>query len=182
MKKYKSKFQEYFKQILSYKNHKIFDVEHSVERYKERIPIPDIPAYYNLLKKGINWIIERNKEYEEDRYIFISRKHGFGIQVHWREDRFSKEFNGYSATTFSNDEMNFFTKADKEVFLENFKINMIDNKPKSKLTELLAETSIDRIYYLYKFENELKEETELINMDMFIEDGKVYHTYKFVRL
>ena len=49
MKKYKSKFQEYFKQILSYKNYKIFDVEHSIERYNERIPIYNIRAHINHL-------------------------------------------------------------------------------------------------------------------------------------
>lgn len=171
MKKYKPELNEYFKKVLTYKGHEIFDVEHSIDRYTQRFDItgeyPDL--YFNLLKKGIDWVIKNNKENIEDRYIFISKKHGFGIQVHWREDRFTKEYNGYTATTFSNDEMNFFTKADKKVFLENCLPHQVIGIEKG-------------IYYNYKFKNELKEETDLVNLDMFIEEGKVYHTYQLIKL
>jgi len=72
---------EYFKEVLhNYQGHNIYDTEHSVERYKERIG-KDIFLYTKLLKKGINRIIENGKETIEDRYIFVSKKYGFGIQV-----------------------------------------------------------------------------------------------------
>lgn len=171
MKKYKPELNEYFKRVLTYKRHEIFDVEHSIDRYNQRFDItgeyPEL--YFNLLKKGIDWVIKNNKENIEDRYIFISKKYGFGIQVHWREDRFTKEYNGYTATTFSNDEMNFFTKADKQVFLENCLPHQVIGIEKG-------------IYYTYKFEGNLKKETDLINLDMFIENGKVYHTYQLIKL
>ena len=188
MKKYKSQIQEYFKNVLSYKNHNIYDVEHSIIRFKERVSSLDILIYFNLLKKGIDWIIKSNKEKIEDRYIFISKKYGFGIQVEWRKDRYKNVFNGYSATTFSNNEMNFFTKADKEVFLENITkqhapknaLFIIDSL--SSLIEKKCKDQINSKYYSYKFENELKEETDLINMNMFIEQGIVYYTYIFIKL
>jgi hypothetical protein len=172
VRKYETQLKEYFKNILLYKNHNVYDIEHSIERFKERMTLLETPVYFNLLKKGIDYIIKNKLEKIEDRYIFISKKHGFGIQLHWRQDRYTKEFNGYSATTFSNDEMNFFTKADKEVFLENM------NKQNGKLLK----TDLVSIYYRYRFENELKEETDLIDMDMFIEKGKIYKTYKFIKL
>jgi hypothetical protein len=174
MKKYESQLQEYFKNVLTYKNHTVYDIEHSLARFKERLPLLEAPVYFNLLKKGIDYLILSKLEKVEDRYIFISEKYDFGIQVHWREDRYKPIFNAYTATTFSNEEMNFFTKADKEVFLEN-----VNKKLKNKLVML---EFINRPYYRYRFKKELKEETELINMDMFIEYGKIYYTYKFIKL
>lgn len=168
IKIWKNLFNEYFKQILDYKNHKVFDVEHSIDRYRERVD-DNLALYTALLKKGIDWIIQNKKENIEDRYIFISKKYGFGIQVHWRKDRYYNKFNAYSATTFSNDEMNFFTKADKKLFLEN-------------VYKLYNTKNIDKEYYRYRFEGDLDRETRLIDLDMFIEDNKIYHTYEIITL
>lgn len=170
---YKKLFKEYFRKTLTYKSHEIFDTEHSLQRYVDRVS-KDTTNYYLLLKKAIDWIIKNKKENIEDRYIFISRKNGFGIQVQWRKDRYSNLLNGYSATTFSNKEMNFFTKADKEVFLENMRKYV-------KGLDKIFESTKDN-YYMYRFENELKKETDLIALDMFIEDNKIYHTYELIKL
>ena len=176
MKKYKKQqLQEFFKEVLNFRNHKIYDVEHSLARYKQRVGM-NLFNYIKLLKKGINWIINNNLEVVNDRYIFISKKYGFGIQVHWGKDKINNIYNGYSATTFSNNEMNFFTKADKEIFLENSR----NNYPKNYL---LHEADINfGCYYSYEFNGELKKEVDLINMNMFIESGNVFYTYKFIEL
>jgi hypothetical protein len=163
MRKYKTQLQEVFKELLKYDNYKIFDVEHSMERFKQRIG-NNVSLYFILLRKSILWLVKNKKDAIEDRYIFISKKYKFGIQLHWRQDRFSGKFNGYTATTLSKDEMNFFTKADKKVFLENTQLELKDS------------------YCRYLFEGDLKKETNLINMDMFLEEDNVCFTYEFVEL
>jgi hypothetical protein len=60
MKPYKKLFKEYFKKVLDYRGFFIYDTEHSLTRYKERIG-KDIFLYEKLLKKGINWIISNKK-------------------------------------------------------------------------------------------------------------------------
>ena len=52
---------EHFEKILSYRGHNVYDTEHSVDRYKERVG-RDIFLYEKLLKKSINWIIDNHKE------------------------------------------------------------------------------------------------------------------------
>lgn len=166
MKRYEEiKFNEYFKKILNFQNYSIFDVEHSVARYKERVG-NDMFPYERVLKKGINWIIKNNKTEIEDRYIFISKKLGFGIQVHWREDRHTKSFNGYSATTLSNDEMKFFTKNDKRVFLENIQKSGYSLKESTDIFE--------KGYTTFEFENELKEELELCGFSKWVEVNEIF--------
>jgi len=175
MKKWETILKEYFKEILNYNGHKIFDTEHSVARFKERMKTKDLSSYLVLLKKGINWIIDNEKENIEDRYIFVSKKNGFGIQVHWREDRYTDNFNGYSATTLSSAEMKYFLNADTELFLENIeKHHKIKNRK-------LAKDSF-KFYYRYVFEEDLRKEVDLINIDMFMEEEKIYYTYIFVKL
>jgi len=175
MKKYNPLIlKEYFREVLhDYQGHNIYDVEHSVARYHERVG-KDIFIYNKLLKKGINWIIENNKEYVEDRYIFISKKYGFGIQVHWRQDRNNKRiFNGYSATTLSDDEMHVFTKKDKKLFLENLK---------------LSETSEDANYLLekgyarFEFAEDTQKEMDLCGIDLYIQSGEIHNNIELIIL
>lgn len=171
MKKYQNKLlQEYFKKVLDYRGHSIFDVEHSVERYKERIG-KDIFIYEKLLKKGINWIIDNKKENTEDRYIFMSKRYGFGIQVHWRAGRNPKEgFNGYTATTLSKDEMNYFTQADKQLFLENLK------------DESNAQEIVSKGYARFFFKESLQKEMDLCYYEMFIQSGEIHYTFELIKL
>lgn len=176
MKPYKRKFNEYFKEVLNYRDHKIYDTEHSVARYKERVS-DDLFSYERLLKKGINYIIEHQLENKEDRYIFVSKKYGFGIQVHWRKDdkRVRKGFDGYSATTLSNNEMKVFIQKDKEILLENVAYY---NNLKSEDIEFFRTKG----YARYEFEGELFKEIDLINIDYFIEEGQLYITYEVIKL
>ena len=153
---YKSKFNEYFQEILFFRGHHIYDTEHSVFRYNERVG-KSVFLYEKLLKKGINWIIENNKDTKEDRYIFISKKYGFGIQVEWRRDRTTHKFGGFSATTLSENEMEFFKKKDKRLILE-------------------------KIYTPLKLDENLKREFDLCGLSPFTEDGKIYYTFELVEV
>lgn len=167
------KFEEYFKEVLhDYQGHSVYDTEHSVARYHERVG-KDIFLYTKLLKKGINWIINNKKEFVEDRYIFVSKKYGFGIQVHWRPDRNnSKQFDGYSATTLSEEEMEFFTKKDKQLFLEQ----LYFEESKEKALKTIQG------YYRYAFTEELQKEMDLCGFDLFIEKGEIYHTFELIEV
>lgn len=172
---YESKFEEYFKEVLhDYQGHNIYDTEHSVARYKERVG-KDIFLYIKLLKKGINWIINNNKESIEDRYIFISKKYGFGIQVHWRSDRNNpKRFDGYSATTLSEDEMKIFTKKDKELFLENIRFSTC--KP------IDIDYVFNRGYHRFEFKEDTQKEMNLCGFDYYILSGEIYYNFELVEI
>lgn len=166
------KVDEAFIKVLTYKGHLIFDILHSIDRYKERVS-NDLTAYYNLLKKGIDYILSHKLENVEEVYIFNSNKYGFGIQVEWRKDRNPKikTLNGYSATTLSKDEMKFFKKADKKLFLEN--IAKTEGLKKAK-------DIVDKGFAFYEFDKELKNELYSIHCDLFIESGEIFCTYKII--
>lgn len=168
------RFKEYFKKVLDFRDHSVFDISHSVERYNERIG-KDIFLYEKLLKKGINYLIKNNIELIEDRYIWYSKKYGFGIQVDWREDNNKRYagYNGWTATTLSEDEMKFFKKADKKIFLEN----LLLTESKENVEYLMS-----RGYARYEFKGELKEEMDICNFDLFIEEGEIYHTFELIEL
>jgi hypothetical protein len=166
---------EYFKKVLTYKGYFIYDTEHSVVRYHERVG-EDITVYENLLKKGIDWLIDNKKTNIEDRYLWYSKEKSFGIQVHWRPDRNTKKYGGYTATTLSDNEMKILTQKDKKIFLENLK--------KFESDEKICEWIFNNGYARYEFDEQLKEEMDLINYDMFI-DGKnsnIYRTFELITL
>ena len=105
------------KKILDYKGYEIWDIEHSVERYNERVGL-DIKIYTDLLKKAIDYLKSNHLLSIEDKYVFVSSIYEFGIQLNWRRDRKEPQvFKGYTATTFSENEMNNF-KGDSVKFLE----------------------------------------------------------------
>lgn len=172
---YKSKFTESANQVLFYRGFYIFDVNHSVERYNERVG-KDIFLYEKLLKKGINWIIENKKEWVEDQYIFISKKYRFGIQVYWREDNQHKikGMNGWSTTTLSDNEMNYFRDNDKKLFLENIQKDETYEK---------AKEIFERGYSRFDFNGELKKELYECMIEKYVQSGQIYYSnVKFVEL
>lgn len=168
------KLQEYFKIVLNYRGHFVADIEHSVERFKERMPDLSYFIYEKLLKKSINWIYNTHRESTEDRYIFRSKKYGFGIQLEWRKDRKSGMLQGFTATTLSNDEMHYFTKKDKEVFVENIK----------KQGHTLQE-SIDiatKGFSRFEFDNELKKELDIVHYNLYIQSEEIYNDFELVEI
>lgn len=176
LKHYKPLFtlKEYFKKVLTFKGYNIFDTDHSVVRYKERVG-DDISLYEDLLKKGIDWIIDNKKTKVEDRYVWYSKEKGFGIQIHWRKDRKMNTFAGFSATTLSDNEMKVLTQNDKKIFLENIQ------KQGYSLKE--AKDIVDKGYARYEFDKGLKEEMDLIFYDMFVDGGpEVYKTFELIEL
>jgi len=176
LKHYKPLFplEEHFQKVLTYKGYLIYDVEHSIVRYKERVG-EDIEIYNSLLKKGIDWLIDNKKTMTEDRYLWYSKLEGFGIQIHWRPDRKTKKYGGFSATTLSNDELKILTKNDKKIFLENLKKNIASGAKR--------EWFVENGYARYAFETELQNEMDLIGYDMFIDGGpEIYKTFELLTL
>ena len=165
------RFEEYFKRVLTYKNIDVFDTNHSVARFYERVS-DNIGLYTNLLKKGIDRLINDGRQSINDRYIFISKKYGFGIQIDYRQDRMTGKFACYSATTLSDNEMNFVTKNDKKLFLENIIKTGNDKR-------LLNEG-----FYTYDLidNDDLKEELEYIGYSKFIEAGKIYTDFELLEV
>ncbi len=162
---------EYFKPILTFEGYTIYDVEHSVERFTQRLPL-SLFHYEKVLKKAILWLINNNKDKVEDRYIFISNRHKFGIQVDWRKDKKDNKFAGFTATTLSDKEMNFVKYNDNKIIVESFKKNGFSLK---EAREFLK----NQIGYCnLKVSRELKN----IGYNIFYEDGKVYYTFNVVKL
>ena len=159
---------EYFKKVLSHKGFNIFDVNHSEKRFEDRVS-SDMSLYQNHLKKAIDWLIKNNKENTEDRYVFLDKNKTFGIQIEWRIDFKSKEFAGFSATSFGKDQMKYFTKDDKEILLEQLKEDCY-----SKDMERYFKT--EGSYWLRS--DDLSE----CNFGIFMEKGKVYRDFVEVRL
>jgi len=179
MKKFNFKelfqMKEYFKDILEFNGYKIYDTEHSVARYNERVG-KDIFLYEKLLKKGIKYLIDNNLVSTTDNYIWYSKRYGFGIQIEWRKDRNTNKFGGYSATTLSEDEMKYFTKKDKKIFLESIWKEGYSKEDSMKIVE--------RGYMRYEFNENLELQQELYDsmIDLFVQSGKIYHTCSLVEL
>lgn len=167
----KSKLNEHFKKVMTYKNIDFFDINHSIERFYDRVS-GNIILYNTLVKKGIDYIIRSGKKSNEDRYIFMSKLHGFGIQVDYRQDRKTGKFACYSATTLSKNEMKFFTKKDKQLFLENIIKTGND-------VRLLNEG-----YYKFDFidNNDLSEELLYCGYSLYIVSGKIETDFVIVAL
>lgn len=170
-KPYIKKFKEHFQKVLFFNGYTIYDDEHSVGRYKERVG-KEMFLYEKVLKKSINWIIANKKQNVEDRYIFCSKRYGFGIQVHWRKDRYTDQFGGYSSTTLSKDEMKFFTKADKQIFVEQLEKESNQNNIDYFLTIGYAN---------YKFKEELQNEMDICGFDMYVLKGDIHYTFDLIQ-
>ncbi len=174
LKRYKS-LDEYFKPILNYRGHTVADIDHSIARFKERMPDVNYFVYERLLKKAINWLYDNKKEGVEDRYIFCSKQYGFGIQLEWRRDRHNpKVLNGYTATTLSNNEMKYFKFDDKKVFVENF------IKTGYSLEE--SKNIVNKGFGRFEFEGELKEELQTIHYNLYIDEGSIRKDFELIMI
>ncbi len=174
MKKYKNKLEEYFEKLLQYKGKYIFDDDHSLARFKERMPQLPEEIYYDYLKKIIDWVLTKNRDDKEERFIFISKKYNFGIQMHWREDRkgIIKGFNGYTSTTLSQKELTHVLMKDRRIFLEQ--------ALKEGFKEKEINNAIDKAYLFYDLPKYLQE--EIGSYESFYECGKHYFTFVPVKL
>lgn len=173
MKSYTSKFmlQEYFQPVLTFQGYTIYDIEHSVKRFKERLKLP-LFYYEKLLKKAILWLVKNKKDTIEDRYIFVSNKYNFGIQLDWRKDRKDNKFAGFTATTLSDKEMNFFKYDDKKIIIETLKHKGLPLTEAKKLIQ-------NEIGY---FRIKTPKILDKIGYSIFYENGKIYYTFNVVRL
>jgi uncharacterized protein (UPF0248 family) len=179
MERYRRQFEsdelrEYFKQILHYKNHFIYDNFHSVQRYNERVKL-DYSIYDQTLKNAVDWIIYNKKENVEDRYIFISKKYKFGIQIHWHEDikEKIKGLHDFTSTTLSENEMKYYKENDKEIFVEQ--LNQRDR-------HILEKIKLEEIPYYRLIKKIFQEQSVLETYELFIEHGKIYRTFELVDL
>jgi len=179
MKKFSFKelvqFKEDFTKILEFLGYAIYDTDHSVARYNERIG-KKLFLYEKLLKKGIKYLVDNNLTQKENKYIWYSEKYGFGIQVHWRTGRENDIFGGYSATTLSDDEMKYFKYNDKKIFLESLW--------KEGYSKEYSMEVVERGYMRYGFKENLELKQELYDnmIDLYVQSGKVYYTFKLLEL
>lgn len=122
MQRYQKKFQEYSKQIHTYKNRNVFDTNHAIKRFHERFPELKLKDYYQVLENGIDIILDIMKD-SEGKYIIISKSKKIGIQLNWRKDNKSSDNlnHGFTATTLHRDDNTKVFKKDTKLFVERIK-------------------------------------------------------------
>lgn len=122
MKNFKNLSQlfEYFKKIHSYKGRNVFDVEHSIVRFKERFPDLDMKDYYKTLEEGIDLIMDVFKD-SSGKFIIVSRSKKIAIQLEWRKDTKSKDNlnHGFTATTLHSEDQDKVLKKDTKIKVES---------------------------------------------------------------
>lgn len=175
MKKYRFTLNEHFKKILSYRQRNIYDIEHSVTRFHERFPELTDKDYFNALQDGIDIILQVFKD-STQKYIIISKKRGFGIQLDWRKDKKSRDNinQGYTATTLDVNLHKKLLANDRKLFVEEIKKYNLQEWFKSGLTinEVMKETGYIDIklpecdnYVVYLNEGELHKNFSIIEVN-----------------
>jgi hypothetical protein len=82
--------QERFDPLLDFDGIKVYDSEHSEERFKERFPGLSLDRFYDTLKKGLRKINSK-WDYQENFYVIISNKYDIKIPIEIRPDRKNPE-------------------------------------------------------------------------------------------
>jgi hypothetical protein len=159
----KTLYFEYFKHVLTFRGRNVFDVEHSIEQYNNRVGV-SISVWEDTVKKGIDKIINQYND-NSDNYIIRNKKYNFGIQLHWRPDfKSGDNYNhGFTATTLGFNELNYYTKNDKEIFVEQL------NRYKKG--------SYEKSYLRLKH---IDKDMQKLNYNIFIECDKIYHEYEII--
>jgi hypothetical protein len=181
---YKKFFKEYFKKVLNYKGRNIYDTEHSIERFKERMPGLDLNIYYTALKQGIDKILKDYKD-ERNQFIVASEKYGFGIQIDWRSDLKNpkdKTNHGYSATTLDPKENKLYTKNDKKLFVEQVKkYGVVKNTSEGRKEKVYYNIPLKNIqYFRLEHLDYLKE--DMIGFDVFMEYEEIFRTFEIIKV
>ncbi len=105
--------------ILNYKGRVVKDLKHSKSRFHERFPgIPD-SKYFDILKKGIDTIMDVFKD-NGGKYVVVNKKSNIAIQLDWRKEKFSdsKTNHGFTATTLDYLQHKNMLQYDTKIFVE----------------------------------------------------------------
>ena len=174
MKKYKPSLKEYSKLIYFYRGHEVFDVEHSVERFRERFPELSIRDYNKALEEGINIILDILKD-SSGKYFLESKSKHFAIQFDWSQDK--KKQNkincGKTATTLDARIHKKELQKDRRLFVEDFKKNHIE----THFTTTSFKEIIKQMYYYGRMVSE-----ECKDYKVYIQEGKVKANYRVIKV
>ena len=92
---------ENFELLMEYRNYRIYDANHTVKRFEERIEL-ESKVLFDFIKKCIDYLIDNNLSEKENRYCFVSNKYKFKLPMEWRSDRNNnKTFIGICSTVLS---------------------------------------------------------------------------------
>jgi len=108
--------------IHTYRDRKVFDINHSVSRFESRFPELDIADYFKALNEGIDIILDVFKD-NKNRYMIISKSKQFAIQLTWEaEQRSNSKVNqGFTATTLDYNTQKEMLRGDLKIFVERMK-------------------------------------------------------------
>ena len=129
MKKYKPQLKEFSTKLFSYKGRNIFDINHSIERFHERLPGLTLDVWENVCKDGIDTILDIFRD-SSGKYIIVSNSTNIAIQLEWRKDKKKNDGknHGFTATTLDYEIQKKEIKGDRKLFVEIIKKHKIEGE------------------------------------------------------
>lgn len=172
--RYKKIFKEYNKKLFSYKGRNVWDIEHSVDRFKERFPQYTFEDYKKIVEDGIDGILSTFKD-SRAKYIIVSREKRVAVQLEWRRDKKHDDGknHGYSATTLDIDKHSKELKMDTKLFVEEIKKYKLENCFESKQYPKM----VKEIGYMGI---PLSEECK--DYEVYVKLGKVYKNFEIIEV
>lgn len=92
----KQRYKRFFeKHIANYRERKIFDTHHSIERFNDENRFDDAGKeefrnkLFKVLAHGIKKILSEHNDYSSS-YLIHSKSTGIGVVIDWRKDKFNR--------------------------------------------------------------------------------------------
>lgn len=157
--RYQRKFQEYYKELFTYKGRKIADTDHTISQFNKRFPEYTFEDWKEIIEKGIDTILDVFKD-NSAKYVIISKSKNIAIQVEWRKDNKynDKKNHAFSATTLDYKIQKRVIQGDTKLFVENFE--------KFSLKESIKDIGYYAIYL-----------EECKGYKVYIKEGKIYRNF-----
>jgi hypothetical protein len=172
-KLYKRKFNEYSKKLFTYKGRNFFDIEHSIDRFKERFPEYTIEDYITVAHRGIDLILDLFKD-SKGKYIIVSKSKYISLQIEWRLDKKGndRKNHGFSATTLDYRIHKKEMKGDTKLFVEDYKKHKLEcGFYTTDYKQMIKETG----YYDIKIK-------ECPDYKVYIKEGKIYKNFTIIEI
>ena len=173
MKKY-FRIKEYFRTLFKYRNRKINDINHSLDRFNERFPQYTFADYKKVIEKGVDIILDIFKD-SVNKYLIISKSTDIAVQLEWRKDKkFKDNINhGFTATTLNSRIHKQLLQKDKKIFVEDFKkfnvYKWFEHKENKKMIKEIG-------YYAINLDKDCED------YKIYLKEGEVHTNFKIIEV
>jgi hypothetical protein len=174
IKRYKTQLQEYSLKLFSYKGRNVWDTNHSVSQFLQRLPEYKIEDWEKVCKNGIDTILDAFKD-STAKFIIISKSKNIAIQLHWRRDKKNDDGknHGFTATTLDYKTQQKVKQNDTKIFVEEIKKHKLEHCfESSDYKEMIKE-----IGYM-----EVKLIKNCSDYKIYIKEGRIYRNFKIIKV